>query len=70
MHDDSTKPNLKRGFARLTPEERSALGRKGGKATWKAGKAHQFERGEEASRLGKLGGKASQEKRRESAASE
>lgn len=50
-------PDVKMGFARLTPEERRAMASVGGKAAHAQGKAHRFTR-EEAAEAGKLGGEA------------
>ena len=45
------------GFARLTPEERAELGRKGGLHAHESGTAHRWTP-EEAAEAGKRGGKA------------
>ena len=48
---------MKRGFARLTPEERKALASKGGKVAHESGTAHEFT--SEAGRVaGQAGGRA------------
>lgn len=52
---ESTKP--KRGFAAMTPEQRSAISRKGGIAAHQAGTAHEWTQ-EEARSAGKKGGSA------------
>ncbi len=50
---ESEKP--KKGFARLTPEERRAVSSKGGKAVHAAGTAHEWTK-EEARIAGRKGG--------------
>lgn len=51
-----------RGLASVDPEERSRIGRMGGKASWKAKKAHKFT-SEEAKIAGRKGGKSTARKR-------
>jgi uncharacterized protein len=53
----------KRGFAAMTPEQRSAISQKGGRAAHQAGTAHEFT-SQEAREAGRLGGKATHVKRR------
>lgn len=63
------QPKSRRGFAVMTPEQRSAISRKGGIAAHAAGSAHRFTP-EEARAAGKRGGVASQRSRREAARGE
>jgi general stress protein YciG len=53
----STTANQARGFARLSPEERAAMSRKGGQTAHARGTAHQFTP-EEARKAGRKGGLA------------
>jgi hypothetical protein len=53
----------KRGFATMTPEERSRISRLGGVAAHAKGRAHEWTR-EEAQSAGSKGGRAVQEKKR------
>ena len=52
-----TTEKKKLGFALMTPEQRSAISSKGGKAAHAYGVAHEFS-AEEARSAGSLGGKA------------
>jgi uncharacterized protein len=53
-----------RGFARLTPEERAEMSRKGGQVAHKQGRAHKFT-SEEAKAAGRKGGQATHAKRQQ-----
>jgi len=48
-----TKKMSRGGFAAMSPEKRRAIAAKGGKVTWKTGKAHRWSR-EEAHRAAHL----------------
>lgn len=59
-----TNPEIhkpKRGFARLTEEQRSEIASRGGKKAWALGKAHKFTH-EEAKEAGRKGGKVGRRK--------
>jgi general stress protein YciG len=63
--DDEKRPNSKpRGFATMTPEQRSEISSKGGRAAHRAGTAHQFTP-EEARKAGRKGAAATHKRRRE-----
>lgn len=57
-----TEEKKKRGFACMSPEARSALASKGGKAAQAKGTGHKFT-SEEAREAGRKGGKAAHSKR-------
>jgi general stress protein YciG len=61
--ETKTTEKKKLGFALMTPEQRSAISSKGGKAAHAYGVAHEFS-AEEARSAGSLGGKASSAKAR------
>jgi hypothetical protein len=63
MNGDVVSEKKVRGFARLSVEERRAIGRKGGVAAHALGRGHQFTT-EEAKAAGSLGGRATHAKRR------
>lgn len=59
---EETPKKKRRGFAAMTPEQRSAIASKGGKAAHAKGTAHKFS-SEEAKAAGIKGGYATAEKR-------
>lgn len=60
--DTTIKPKLRKGFAVMSPELRSQIGRLGGQAAHRYGKAHEFTT-EEAIAAGKKGGRKVSEDR-------
>lgn len=56
-------PRRPRGFATMTPEARSEISRKGGRAAQSSGRAHRFT-SEEATAAGRKGGRATAAARR------
>lgn len=55
---DETRPKARRGFAAMTPEQRSAIARRGGLAAQARGTAHRWT-SEEAAEAGRKGGTVS-----------